>query len=135
MLLRTRSTSSASPCVTKTEKVFHKTLRERRHLVDDPGVHAVQLVLATWALIQIWYSWSTVYRNRRFTNDVQRVSFTRLRVSGHNLAIETGRWDRRGRGRLPPEERLCACGEVCTNWAPCGRVMSPNPIHSWPSWI
>ena len=43
-----------------------------------------------------------------------RVSFTRFRVSGHSLAIETGRWNRRGRGRLPVEERLCVCGQVQT---------------------
>ena len=24
-------------------------------------------------------------------------------------AVETGRWNRRGRGRLPMEERLCTC--------------------------
>ena len=28
------------------------------------------------------------------------------------LAVETGRWNRRGRGRLPMEERLCSCGLV-----------------------
>ena len=39
-----------------------------------------------------------------------RTAFTRFRVSSHMLAIETGRWNRRGRGRLPVEERLCSCG-------------------------
>ena len=31
-----------------------------------------------------------------------------------SLAIETGRWNRRGRGRLPVEQRLCPCGSVQT---------------------
>ena len=30
-------------------------------------------------------------------------AFTKLRVSAHSLAIETGRWNRGGRGRLPVE--------------------------------
>ena len=41
-----------------------------------------------------------------------RIAFTRFRVSSHSLAVETGRWNRRGRGRLPIEERLCSCGEI-----------------------
>ena len=28
--------------------------------------------------------------------------------------METGRWNRRGRGRLPVEERLCVCGLIQT---------------------
>ena len=55
-----------------------------------------------------------VYTDRHTTNDRFRMSFTRFRVSGHNLAIESGRWNRRGRGRLPVEERLCVCGAVQT---------------------
>lgn len=43
-----------------------------------------------------------------------RISFTRFRVSEHNLAIESGRWNRRGRGRLPMEERPCTCGGIQT---------------------
>ena len=44
--------------------------------------------------------------------EAHRVAFTRFRVSSHSLAVETGRWNRRGRGRLPIEERLCSCGYV-----------------------
>ncbi|KAI3382316.1 hypothetical protein SNEBB_005021 [Seison nebaliae] len=55
-----------------------------------------------------------VYTERKCINDIERISFSRLRVGGHSLAVETGRWNRRGRGRLPLEERLCDCGEVQT---------------------
>ena len=55
-----------------------------------------------------------VYNKRIGVSEVHRISFTQFRVSGHSLKIETGRWNRRGRGRLPVEERLCPCGEVQT---------------------
>ena len=32
-----------------------------------------------------------VYRVKHTVNDLHRISFTRFRVSGHSLAIETGR--------------------------------------------
>ena len=54
----------------------------------------------------------SLYKERHTINDRFRISFTRFRVSGHSLCVETGRWNRRGRGRLPLEERLCACGET-----------------------
>lgn len=53
-----------------------------------------------------------VYNVRHTIHETQRISFTQFRVSGHSLACETGRWNRRGRGRIPMEERLCVCGQV-----------------------
>lgn len=47
-------------------------------------------------------------------NEFHRISFTRFRVSGHSLSVETGRWNRRGSGRLPVDEHLCVCGSVQT---------------------
>ena len=55
-----------------------------------------------------------IYSKKCFINETHRVAFTRFRVSSHSLAIETGRWNRKGRGRLPIEERLCTCGQVQT---------------------
>ena len=55
-----------------------------------------------------------VYRIRHTISENQRLSFTRFRVSGLSLMCETGRWNRRGRGRLPLDERVCLCGDVQT---------------------
>ena len=41
--------------------------------------------------------------------EYQRIATTRLRLSSHNLAIETGRWS-----RIHPDQRLCSCGSVQT---------------------
>ena len=42
-------------------------------------------------------------------SDRDRVCTTRLRLSSHSLAIETGRWS-----RIPRDKRLCSCGAVPT---------------------
>ena len=55
-----------------------------------------------------------VYTKKQVINEVHRLCFTQFRTSGHSLACETGRWNRRGRGRLPLEERLCSCGQIQT---------------------
>ena len=55
-----------------------------------------------------------VDRTKHTIDEKHRLSFTRFRVSGHSLMCEMGRWNRRGRGRLPLEERLCQCGQIQT---------------------
>ena len=55
-----------------------------------------------------------IYTCGRRIREDHRLSFSRFRLSSHWLAIEVGRWNRRGRGRLPLEERLCPCGQVQT---------------------
>ena len=55
-----------------------------------------------------------IYKIKHNVNEIHRLSFTRFRVSGHSLACETGRWNRRGRGRLPMNERLCECNAIQT---------------------
>ena len=54
----------------------------------------------------------SIYTNKHNIYEPYWIAFTRFRVSSHNLAVETGRWNRRGRGRLPMEERLCPCGLI-----------------------
>ena len=46
-----------------------------------------------------------IYMSKIKVNERERISWTRFRVSAHSLAIEEGRWNRRGRGRLPPSRR------------------------------
>ena len=55
-----------------------------------------------------------VYTKKHSIAEAHRIAFTRFRTSSHSLVVETGRWNRRGRGRLPMEERLCSCGEIQT---------------------
>ena len=54
----------------------------------------------------------SIYSVKHNIYESHRIAFTRFRVSSHMLAVETGRWNRRGRGRLPMKERLCYCGLV-----------------------
>ena len=56
----------------------------------------------------------SVYTAKTHVYEPHRVAFTRFRVSAHSLAVEVGRRNRRGRGRLPLEERLCTCGQIQT---------------------
>ena len=55
-----------------------------------------------------------IYKLKTDVRETERMSWSRLRLSAHSLAVEEGRWNRRGRGRLPLEERLCRCGNIQT---------------------
>jgi len=48
-------------------------------------------------------------RNAVSVPDRDRLWATRLRLSSHRLAIETGRWS-----RIPRDNRLCSCGAIQT---------------------
>ena len=48
-----------------------------------------------------------VYKTKIRIAEMERISWSSLKLSAHSLAIEEGRWNRRGRGRLPVEDRLC----------------------------
>jgi len=45
-----------------------------------------------------------VYTTHQKIPEFQRVTFSRFRLSAHNLKIETGRWS-----RIPKERRTCPC--------------------------
>lgn len=47
-------------------------------------------------------------------NEVERESLTRRRVSGHSLAGEVNRWNRRWGAGLPLAEKLCSCEQIQT---------------------
>ena len=68
----------------------------------------------TYRQINPGFTVSEVCTNKLTIKEQHRVAYTRFRLSAHSLAGETGRWNRRGRGRIPLEERLCLCGEVQT---------------------
>lgn len=53
-----------------------------------------------------------IYTTKHNISERHRVAFTRFRVSAYYLAVEVGRWSRRGLGHLPLERRLCSCGGV-----------------------
>ena len=40
----------------------------------------------------------------------ERIAFTRIRLSSHDLSFEKGRWS-----RIAPNDRLCPCGEIQTD--------------------
>ena len=59
--------------------------------------------------------------------DRDRVCTTRLRLSSHSLAIETGRWS-----HIPRDKRLCSCGAVQTEkhvicFCPISQCVSSQP--------
>ncbi len=55
-----------------------------------------------------------LYQTNYKVSELHRSAFTRFRVSARSLAVEMGRWSRRGRGYLPLAERVCTCGDVQT---------------------
>ena len=71
-----------------------------------------------------------IYKIKHTINENHRLSFTKFRVSGHSLMCETGRWNRRGRGRLPLEERLCVCGNIQTERHVVENCIKTQPIRS-----
>ena len=55
-------------------------------------------------------SLSPVYFKTPEVPEHERIAFSRIRLSSHDLSFEKGRWS-----RIPPNERLCPCGEIQTD--------------------
>lgn len=55
-------------------------------------------------------------------NEVHKIAF--VCFSAHFLVMETGRWNRRGRGRIPVDTILCRCDKVQTK----DHVMTDCPL-------
>ena len=91
----------------------------------------------TYKLLNPTLTVHNMYKCRGNVNEVHRVAFSRLRVIGHTLAIETGRWNRRGRGRLEVAERLCPCGAVQTELHVlelCPLTQDIRTLYNFTSW-
>ena len=56
-------------------------------------------------------SLSPVYFNTPEVPEHERIAFSRIRLSSHDLSFEKGRWS-----RIPPNERLCPCGDTQTDF-------------------
>ena len=74
----------------------------RQKFNDDLGTKAM-----TYKMINNSLNVHKVYRSDTYINECERVAFTRLRLSSHNLYIEKGRWS-----RVPRENRLCECRQA-----------------------
>lgn len=63
-------------------------------------------------------------------NERHGISFTLFRISSsHSVACKRGRWNKRGRGRLSPDETLCQCGQCGPRHEQCNTVHCPNTRH------
>ena len=139
----------------RQRKFMKKMFHERRYMVDDPFIFAVNNLLSVnistsrymrnlihieeddigialgeiklkinsaddsnrcihYKEVNPNLSVNNIYSSASCINELERMSWTKMRLGAHSLAIETGRWNRRGQGRLPIDQRLCSCGEVQT---------------------
>jgi hypothetical protein len=79
---------------------------------EDPLVTLQQVVRDSASTRRVAYRNlnPSLVRHPAYTDDIQehhRVAFTRIRLSSHHLMYERGRWS-----RIPPDERLCPCGDT-----------------------
>ena len=86
-------------------------------LLDNPNIFGMHTLLqkfsnefgtkaATYRLINNTLSVHKVYTSKAYLTEYERIVFTRLRLSSHNLFIEKGRWS-----RVPRDNRICECDE------------------------
>ena len=67
---------------------------------------------------------NSIYKQKHGLVNSTEYLFFRFWFCSHSIAFETGRWNRRERGRLSVQERLCECGRVQT----VGHVVEVCPL-------
>jgi len=79
-----------------------QTLLDRLSLSDRSKFITYRNVNPLCTVHDVYFS-----KSPSFIPEFYRIEFSRLRLSSHNLRIETGRWS-----RIPRDHRLCPCGAV-----------------------
>ena len=74
------------------------SLKER--FVEETGTKA-----SKYKKINPTLSVHQIYTSKEYISERARLSFTKFRLSSHNLKVDTGRW-----ARVNHEDRLCECG-------------------------
>ena len=87
-------------------------LSSKRQLMIESLVLNSSSRRQTYKIMNPDFSVSPIYSKKHSIDERYRISFTCFRLSSHNLACEMGRWNKRGRGRLQPNQRVCNCGLV-----------------------
>ena len=99
--------------------------RQRQDMINDIRESASSR-RQLYKIMNPLFSVHCVYNCRQSINEVHRISFTRFRLSSHSLVCEMGRWNKQGRGRLLPEERICQCGAIQSEY----HVVEQCPLTS-----
>ena len=96
---------SISRYLTDLTSIYINDVAEAQHNLKTKILNSDSNRLLFYKTININLTVHEIYSTNIKVNEIERISWTRLRLSAHSLAIEKGRWNRRGRGRLPIEER------------------------------
>ena len=79
---------------------FTNDVEEAQLVLKTKMMNSVSNRLAFYKIINPNLIVHEVYLSNVKVNEIERISWTRLRLSAHSLAIERGWWNRQGRGRL-----------------------------------
>ena len=106
---------ATSRYITDLTRNEHDDLLEAQEILKSKIRNSVSNRVIFYRLINPELQVHELYLRKSIgVKELERISWTKLRVSAHSLAVVRGRWNRRGRGSLPWEDRLCSCGQVQT---------------------
>ena len=89
--------------LTDSSMFYEKALQNMRNNI----LTSVKTKFVTYTRLNPSLTVQDVYKPCvNYIPEVERVSFTRFRLSSHKLRIETGRWS-----RIPRDLRICECGK------------------------